>query len=98
MHEFPCGMPENVKKQPIPGEKTKRIHDDTNMICTRWACGMEYTPGNNHKGCCQHHPGVYQFGSWMGLWPESWSCCRQPWDAIGCSKGKHKGTIKENPS
>ena len=34
----------------------------------------------------------------MGLWPESWTCCRAPWDTPGCWKGRHKGTPKDAPS
>jgi hypothetical protein len=32
-------------------------------------------------------------GSIHGYWPESWTCCRGPWAAPGCSKGFHRGQV-----
>lgn len=96
MHEHPAGVPETNKKQ--PSSKDWEVITDRTMICTRHGCGCEFWEDKNEKGSCVHHPGVYQFGSWMGLWPESWTCCWSPWDTPGCWKGKHKGTPKDAPS
>ena len=27
------------------------------------------------------------------LWKPHWSCCRKPWEARGCTKGKHRGPL-----
>ena len=71
------------------------------MTCRNWACGKTYifddNPINIVKNC-KHHPGVFEFGSTNGLWPEHWTCCRQAWESSGCSIGYHKGEGKINIS
>lgn len=96
-HEYPCPEPENIRKQPNIEDGGKVVNHDLIMVCTNWGCGQEYKEDKNEKGACLHHPGQYQFGSLMGLWPESWTCCRGEWSADGCRKGKHRGTNKDEP-
>lgn len=64
------------------------------MICTNWGCTKEYFVDRNDKKVCLHHPGKFEFGSEHGLWGEGWTCCRQPWDAQGCTYGVHRGQRK----
>lgn len=94
MHEYPAETPATVKKQPDIKKNVKQGGDRI-MVCKNWGCGKEYNEEKNEKYSCQHHPGVYQFGSRHGLWPESWTCCRAEWDTPGCRKGFHKGVPKE---
>lgn len=72
------------------------------MFCTNWGCGQPFVEDPNQdksliKKDCKHHPGVYQFGSEKGLWPESWTCCRQEWFEEGCRYGIHRGVAKDYP-
>jgi len=32
------------------------------------------------------------------LWKPHWSCCRKPWEARGCTKGKHRGPLMSEMS
>lgn len=32
------------------------------------------------------------------LWKPHWTCCRKPWEAKGCAKGKHRGPLKSEMS
>jgi hypothetical protein len=95
MHEHPADTPEIIKKQPSL-TKVVAATTDRVMVCKNWACGQEYNEDKNEKYSCAHHPGVYQFGSRHGLWPESWTCCRAEWEAPGCRRGFHRGVPKEN--
>jgi len=94
MHENPAEIPSTVKKQPDL-KKNVKPSSDRIMTCKNWGCGRDYNEEKNEKYSCQHHPGVYQFGSRHGLWPESWTCCRKEWDSMGCRKGFHRGVQKE---
>jgi len=67
----------------------------TKFICTNRGCGQEFVQINNTNKCCQFHPGVWQFGSSNGYWPECWSCCEGAWDSEGCALGFHRGVKKE---
>lgn len=95
MHEHPMDMPETVRKQSLIVKRAKALTDRV-MVCKNWACGREYPEDRNEKNSCKYHPGVYQFGSRHGLWPESWTCCRSEWESAGCRLGKHKGEPKES--
>lgn len=61
-----------------------------------WGCGATFTEKTNPKRGCCYHPGKFEFGSEKGWWPEGWSCCRGPWEALGCTKGKHSGIPAED--
>jgi len=64
------------------------------MICKNWGCGLQYEHSDDQistKYLCLHHSGTYQMGSIHGLWPESWTCCREEWGSAGCTKGRHRG-------
>ena len=59
--------------------QSRNIANGQNMICRNWGCNKTYmfddNPSNIIKNC-RHHPGVFEFGSTNGLWPEHWTCCR----------------------
>ena len=67
----------------------------TKFLCTNWGCGKEFVQAHNHNKSCIYHPGVWQFGSINGYWPECWSCCEGAWDSEGCTIGYHKGIKKD---
>ena len=67
----------------------------TKFICTNWGCGKEFVQINNTNKSCIYHPGVWQFGSTNGYWPECWSCCEGKWESEGCTIGFHKGIKKD---
>ena len=67
----------------------------TKFICTNWGCGKEFVQINNTNKSCVYHPGVWQFGSTNGYWPECWSCCEGNWESEGCTIGYHKGIKKD---
>ena len=67
----------------------------TKFICANWGCGKEFVQAHNHNKSCIYHPGVWQFGSINGYWPECWSCCEGKWDSEGCTIGYHKGIKKD---
>lgn len=94
VHEHPTDIPSDILKQPDLTRKVKHSGDRL-MKCKNWGCGKEYQEDKNEKYSCQHHPGVYQFGSRHGLWPESWTCCRAEWDTMGCRRGYHRGVPKD---
>lgn len=94
MHDHPADAPEILMKQPDLKNKSKPQQDRL-MTCKNWGCGKDYHEDKNEKYSCMHHPGVYQFGSRHGLWPESWTCCRAEWEAMGCRRGYHRGVPKD---
>ena len=67
----------------------------TKFICANWGCGKEFVQVNNTNKSCIYHPGVWQFGSINGYWPECWSCCEGAWDSEGCTIGYHRGIVKD---
>ena len=56
-----------------------------------WGCGETFTGNTNKEKHCRFHPGRFEFGSVKGWWPEGWSCCREPWESLGCTAGFHGG-------
>jgi hypothetical protein len=94
MHDYPAKMHKYIRRQPIL-EKESKAKTDRVMVCKHWACGSEFNEEKNEKNSCTYHPGVYQFGSRNGLWPESWTCCRKEWTEMGCRRGFHRGEPKE---
>jgi hypothetical protein len=67
----------------------------TKFICKNWGCGKEFVQAENTIKSCIYHPGVWQFGSANGYWPECWSCCEGKWDSEGCTISCHRGIKKE---
>lgn len=94
MHNHPCPAPEVFKKKEKMKYKPGEL-DDIPMICTNWGCGNPFTIGENTSGSCIYHPGRYEFGSFHGLWPEGWTCCRGEWSSEGCRIGPHRGVMKD---
>jgi hypothetical protein len=92
MHEHPADVPDEVRAQPVAGEKGEPV--ENSQVCVNWGCGKDFEADRNDVGACVHHSGRYEFGSEHGLWPEGWTCCRGAWDEMGCSAGKHKGYPK----
>ena len=100
-HEYPYPLPEKLEKikqkvlAKVPEQKIDP--ERTKFFCENHGCNKEYVE-NQNKGkstpCC-YHPGVYQFGSYNGAWPECWTCCEKKWDAPGCKRGKHRGVLLE---
>ena len=98
-HDFPAEMNENAEKirKIVFKKKTNSKIDPerTKFFCTNNGCNKEFVQKDNNKKACHYHPGVYQFGSYNGLWPECWSCCEQKWGSKGCKEGLHKGILLE---
>ena len=64
------------------------------MKCYNVGCTKEYLSDKNTDKNCMHHPGRFDFGSELGMWPEGWTCCRKEWDAPPCTLGYHRGHPK----
>ena len=99
-HEYPCEyseMAEKVKKQYLNSNKKPPKIDENydEFWCMNWGCGKIFVQAKNTPKCCTYHPGVWQFGSYNGYWPECWSCCEGEWDSEGCTLGYHKGVKKD---
>jgi len=80
----------------MPLISKKMESDETKKVCTHWGCGAPYIEKENKGPVCTYHPGKFEFGSVKGWWPEGWSCCRGPWESLGCTKGKHCGVPIED--
>lgn len=65
------------------------------MKCYNIGCTKDYLSDKNADKNCMHHPGRYDFGSELGMWPEGWTCCRKEWDAPPCTLGFHRGHPKQ---
>ena len=99
-HEYPYPLPEKVEKikqrvlAKVPEQKIDP--ERTKFFCENHGCNKEFVENQNKgKHACRYHPGVYQFGTYKGTWPECWTCCERKWDSPGCTKGKHKGVLLE---
>ena len=99
-HELPATLSEKGEKikQNLLNKKPEEKIDQERTVfyCTNNGCNKEFVEKNNKSKSCRYHPGVYQFGSYNGYWPECWSCCEGKWDTPGCIQGKHKGVLLEN--
>ena len=99
-HEHPAELSDkaNKIKQNLLAKKPEEKIDQerTEFFCTNNGCNKIFVTKNNKSHSCHFHPGVYQFGSYNGYWPECWSCCEGKWDSPGCVVGKHKGVLLEN--
>lgn len=91
--EHPLPMPEDV--QPATSPKKKEKGEEDKLVCTHYGCGKPYSRDKNKRKECVYHPGKFEFGSIRGYWPEGWSCCMQPWDSSGCTKGYHSGVPED---
>ena len=100
MHEHPATLSEKAEKikQSLLNKKPEEKIDQERTVfyCLNHGCNKEYVEKNNKSKSCHYHPGVYQFGSYNGYWPECWNCCEGKWDSPGCTVGKHKGVLLEN--
>ena len=98
-HEFPVELSEKAEKirrklfQKNP--EFKIDPERTKFFCSNNGCNKIFVQKNNHKKSCFYHPGIYQFGSYNGLWPECWNCCEGKWESKGCKKGPHNGILLE---
>ena len=99
-HEHPATLSEKAEKikQKVTSKKpeTKIDPERTRFYCLNNGCNKEFVQNHNGSHSCHYHPGVYQFGSYNGYWPECWTCCEGKWNAPGCKEGKHKGVLLEN--
>ena len=99
-HEHPATMSEKaekIKQQLLNKKPEEKIDQERTLFyCLNNGCNKEYVEKNNKSKSCRYHPGVYQFGSYNGYWPECWSCCEGKWDSPGCQVGKHRGVLLEN--
>ena len=99
-HEHPVTLSEKAEKikQKITSKKpeTKIDPERTRFYCLNNGCNKEFVQNHNGSHSCHYHPGVYQFGSYNGYWPECWTCCEGKWNSPGCKEGKHKGVLLEN--
>ena len=97
-HEHPLELSEKAEK--IKQKLLEKKHDlkidpeRTKFFCKNYGCNKVFVQKNNTKHSCHYHPGVYQFGSYNGLWPECWTCCEQKWESRGCKVGEHNGIFK----
>ena len=100
-HSYPAELSEkaNQIKEDYFNNKSKTEQavdmQFTKFYCLNWGCGQTFVQANNHNQACVYHPGVWQFASYNGYWPECWSCCEGAWDSEGCTIGYHKGVILE---
>ena len=98
-HEHPVTLSEIAEKikqkvlTKIPEEKIDP--ERTKFFCLNNGCNKEFVQNRNKAHSCHYHPGVYQFGSYNGYWPECWTCCEGKWNSPGCRTGKHNGVILE---
>lgn len=95
-HDYPAQLNEEAEKvkQEYENRNKKPPQIDperTKFFCQNWGCGTVFVQVENGPHKCAFHPGVWQFGSYHGYWPEAWSCCERGWTDPGCTKGPHKG-------
>ena len=99
-HEHPFELPakvEKIKQKVLNKPQEEKIDQERTLFyCLNNGCNKEFVEKNNKGKSCRYHPGVYQFGSYNGYWPECWSCCEGKWDSPGCTVGKHRGVLLEN--
>ena len=98
-HEHPVTLSEKaekIKQKVLTKKPEEKIDPErTKFICLNNGCNKEYVQNHNGSRSCHYHPGVYQFGSYNGYWPECWTCCEGKWNSPGCKVGKHNGVILE---
>ena len=98
-HEHPgelSAKAEKIKQSVLTKKPEEKIDQERTLFyCLNNGCNKEFVEKNNKPKSCKYHPGVYQFGSYNGYWPECWSCCEGKWDSPGCATGKHRGVLLE---
>ena len=98
-HEHPAEMSEQAEKirQKVfkKNPELKIDPERTKFFCTNNGCNKEFVQNQNGPCACHYHPGIYQFGSYNGFWPECWTCCEGKWGSKGCKEGMHKGVLLE---
>lgn len=95
-----------VEKDELSGDEQRKL-DAMQRVCMHWGCNDAYTQDKNRSKSCSYHPGIWDFGhtpkncqeAMSGpefMWEAHWTCCRQEWEAEGCTKAPHKGPLMEN--
>ena len=99
-HEFPADYSEKaekIKRKIMEKKPEFKIDEErTKFFCTNHGCNKIFVKKENTPKACSYHPGVYQFGTYNGLWPECWTCCEGKWDTPGCTKGLHKEVLLQD--
>ena len=98
-HEHPITLSdkaEKIKQRVLTKRPELKIDPErTKFYCINNGCNKEFVQNHNGTRSCHYHPGVYQFGSYNGYWPECWTCCEGKWNSPGCRTGKHNGVLLE---
>ena len=97
-HEYPAPpleeIAEKIKQKVLAKIPEQKIDPErTKYFCEHHGCNKEFVHNHNGKRSCRYHPGVYQFGSYNGTWPECWTCCEGKWDSPGCKVGPHSEDV-----
>ena len=99
-HEYPAELSEQaekVKNKLLEKKPELKIDEErTKFFCTNNGCNKIFVRKENGPKKCSYHPGVYQFGTYNGLWPECWTCCEGKWNSLGCKTGPHKETLLQD--
>ena len=100
-HEHPANLSdiaEKIKTKRLTQPLQEKIDPErTKFFCTNHGCNKEFVQKDNErKKPCKYHPGLYQFGSYNGTWPECWTCCEGKWDDPGCKEGIHNGILMKD--
>ena len=99
-HEFPAELSEKAEKIKLKLMEKKpefKIDEErTKFFCTNHGCNKIFVRKDNKPKVCSYHPGVYQFGTYNGLWPECWTCCEGKWETPGCTQGLHKEVLLQD--
>ena len=98
-HEHPATLSEKaekIKAEVLNKKPEMKIDPErTRFFCLNNGCNKEFVQNRNGARSCHYHPGVYQFSSYNGYWPECWTCCEGKWNSPGCKTGKHNGVLLE---
>ena len=99
-HEYPAELSEQaekIKNKLLEKKPEIKIDEErTKFFCTNNGCNKIFVRKENGPKKCSYHPGVYQFGTYNGLWPECWTCCEGKWNSKGCKEGPHKETLLQD--
>ena len=99
-HEYPAELSEageKIKNKLLEKKPEFKIDEErTKFFCTNNGCNKIFVRKENGPKECSYHPGIYQFGTYNGLWPECWTCCEGKWNTPGCKKGPHKETLLQD--
>ena len=99
-HDFPAELSEKaekIKKKILEKKPELKVDEErTKFFCTNHGCNKIFVRKDNKPKSCSFHPGVYQFGTYNGLWPECWTCCEGKWESPGCTQGLHKEVLLQD--